>query len=108
MLIAYSAGFSEDRTKYPWSLAAVVHGRPVSTWTAVILAPGRIAPEGSVTVPTMLPNPCAREEMQSHNRLKRSKPNFFMPPPWSDHARRPHMTAGGSDELADAPEPHAP
>ena len=46
--------------------------KPVPVSITVILAPGRTAPEGSVTVPTMLPWPCANEALLGHRRTEQN------------------------------------
>jgi hypothetical protein len=51
---------------------------PVPISMAVIFAPASTAPEGSVTVPTMLPNPWANENELSPKKTHVSQSHCFL------------------------------
>src|SRR3984885_2663295 len=51
----YRLGGSDEMTEYPWTFAVTVRDTLVDSSTAVASAEEMIAPEGSVTVPTIVP-----------------------------------------------------
>ena len=58
--MSYVEGRSVGMTKYPCSFVVSCRVTPVAGSVTVTLAPAMTAPEGSVTVPTIVPKPCAK------------------------------------------------
>jgi hypothetical protein len=72
----YTEGDRVGKTNVPPPLVVVFDEMPVATWVAVTSAPVTTAPLASVTVPLMLPNPCAVSfpGAQMHTRQTIARP----------------------------------
>src|SRR6267142_4234269 len=73
----YVAGRREGMTYRPSVSVTAVREKAVPSWVAITFAEATAAPLGSVTLPAMLPKPCARENRGANRRAKRTIITFF-------------------------------
>src|SRR6267143_4815185 len=73
----YVAGRREGMTYRPSVSLTAVREKAVPSWVATTLAEATAAPLGSVTLPAMLPKPCACENRGANRRAKRTISPFF-------------------------------
>src|SRR6266849_2587584 len=109
----YVAGRREGMTYRPSVSVTAVREKAVASWVAMTLAEATAAPLGSVTLPAMLPKPCACANSGANRRAKRTISTLFFISIFlfvgcPRHTPRPSHLRPHSVCLGDTPAPFAP
>src|SRR6516162_10326590 len=79
MITSYVEGRREGTRKRPSALVVAVRESPVPASVTLIVAEATVDPDGSITVPTKLPDPCAREITGKRRRARDNRiVDFFI------------------------------